>query len=69
MSKRYDVQGEEGENNLGLVLPKNPKGEKRKNNGSLIIINKSRSAERKSVVPFLDFVPKIPLERNALNKK
>lgn len=27
---------------------KNPKGEKRKNNGSFIIINKNRSAERKS---------------------
>ena len=54
-SKRYDVHGEEGENNLGSLLPKNPKGAKRKNNGSFIIINKSPSAERKSVVPFLDF--------------
>ena len=54
-SKRYDVHGQEGENNLGSMLPKNPKGAKRKNNGSLIIINKSPSAERKSVVPFLDF--------------
>ena len=55
---RYDVRGEAGENNLDSMLPKNPKGEKRKNYGSLIIINKSRSAERKSVVAFLDFVPK-----------
>ena len=39
-SKRYDVQVEEVENILGSVLPKNPKREKRKNNGSLIIINK-----------------------------
>lgn len=39
-SKRYDVHGQEGEN-LGSMLPKNPKGAKRKNNGSFIIINKS----------------------------
>ena len=32
---------------LGSVRRKNPKGEKRKNNGSFIIINKNRSAERK----------------------
>ena len=38
--------------------PRILKGEKRKYNGSFIIINKSRSAERKSVVPFLNFVPK-----------
>ena len=42
---------------LGSVRRKNPKGEKRKDNGSFIILNKSRSAERKSA-PFHTFVPK-----------
>lgn len=41
---------------LGSVRRKNPKGEKRKDNGSFIILNKSRS-ERKSG-PFHTFVPK-----------
>ena len=42
---------------LGSVQRKNPKGEKRKDNGSFIILNKSRSAERNSA-PFRTFVPK-----------
>ena len=42
---------------LGSVRRKNPKGEKRKDNGSFLSLNKSRSAERKSA-PFLTFVPR-----------